>query len=516
MANRKSIKRLIQEPESYGEKPKQFPRVSLRPNGMDRIHNVKQNIQKRTFNHQQRINSNVNDKNSPAVKLPINFIQNLPIASSDICFVVGGGPSLAGFDFSELNGFDTIAVNKAVEYITNPTHFVTTDYSYFLKSSLPLDQIKQKTRNTYFIANMSHPYMEFKNNQIVDTRRNFIYEDLYKYTGVIQAFNKTPFGNTTETFSHGENSGHCGIQLALLMGYKKIYLLGFDLNSDGQTHFHHSYRESDQRSFKTRVNSYSETLIQSLRQYSGSQEIINLSSESILTKSPDLIKTETFKDVMDIQGLQRRTIPIKDNSTLDNLMIVGYYTVNTPYEEEAQILLKSLNKLGLKHDISGVKTLGSWQANTRFKAGFMLDMLIKHPNHRLLYVDVDAVVHQVPDLFKNYSCDIAVRWQDFRWRKNECLSGTIYMENNDRTKLICQLWRDINVNEGNESSRMEQWNLDTVINKMKAEDPNFTYKNLPPEYTMIFDSMRGMYPNINPVIEHFQASRRFKNNVNQG
>jgi hypothetical protein len=43
--------------------------------------------------------------------------------------------------------------------------------------------------------------------------------------------------------------------------------------------------------------------------------------------------------------------------------------------------------------------------------------------------------------------------------------------------------------------RMEQWNLDTVINKMKAEDPNFTYKNLPPEYTMIFDSMRGMYPN---------------------
>jgi hypothetical protein len=25
-----------------------------------------------------------------------------------------------------------------------------------------------------------------------------------------------------------------------------------------------------------------------------------------------------------------------------------------------------------------------------------------------------------------------------------------------------------------------------------------------------------MYPNINPVIEHFQASRRFKNNVNQG
>ena len=75
--------------------------------------------------------------------------------------------------------------------------------------------------------------------------------------------------------------------------------------------------------------------------------------------------------------------------------------------------------------------------------------------------------------------------------------------------------RDINVKEGNESNRMEQWNLDTVINKMKAEDPSFTYKNLPPEYTMIFDSMRGMYPNVIPVIEHFQASRRFKKDVNK-
>ena len=363
---------------------------------------------------------------------------------------------------------------------------------------------------------MSHSYMEYKNGQIVDTRRNFVYEDLHYYDGVIQSYNKTGFAHSMTEFSHGENSGHCGIQLALLLGYKKIYLLGFDLNSDGQTHFHQSYRKSDQQSFKNKVNSYAETLITSLFKYKGSQQIINLSAESILTKEGELIKTEILKDVLEKHGVLQREVNKDDNTTLDNLMVVGYYTVNTPYEEEAQNLLQSLNKLKVNHDISGVKTLGSWQANTRFKAGFMLDMLNKHPNHRLLYVDVDAVVHQSPDLFKNYHCDIAVRWQDFRWRKNECLSGTIYMENNERTRRICELWRDINVNEGNESNRMEQWNLDTVIERMKSEDPNFTYKNLPPEYTMIFDSMRGMYPNINPVIEHFQASRRFKSNVNRG
>jgi len=227
-----------------------------------------------------------------------------------------------------------------------------------------------------------------------------------------------------------------------------------------------------------------------------------------------LIATESFSNVLTEHGVNQKKIIKNDNSTLDNLMVVGYYTINTPYEEEAQNLIKSLNKLGINQDVIGVKTLGNWQANTRFKAGFMLDMLIKWPNHRLLYVDVDAVVHRLPDLFKNYTCDIAVRWQDFRWRKNECLSGTIYMENNERTHRICKLWRDINVKEGNKSNRMEQWNLDTVITQMK-EDPNFTYKNLPPEYTMIFDSMRGMYPNIVPVIEHFQASRRFKKDVNE-
>jgi len=507
--SRKRIKKITQSPNSYGEESRQFPKVTLRPNTVNKIHNVKQNIQKRTFNRTQRLPL------KEVIKSPINFIStSLDQTSQDICFVVGGGPSLNGFDFTTLNGFDTIAINKAVEYIPNPTYFVTTDYSYFVKASLPIDRIKLKTYRSYFIANMSHDYMKLKNGQIVDTRRNFIYEDLYKYNGVIQSYNKTGFGTSLNEFSHGENSGHCGIQLALLLGYKKIYLLGFDLNSEGQSHFHQSYREVDQQSFKQRVGGYGETLLKSLADYKGSQQIINLSSQSILVSSP-YIKTESFNDVITDELTSQIKVDINNNSNLNNLMVVGYYTINTPYEEEAQNLIRSLNKLGINQDVIGVQTLGNWQANTRFKAGFMLDMLNKWPNYRLLYVDVDAVVHRMPDLFKNYECDIAVRWQDFRWRKNECLSGTIYMENNERTRRICQLWRDINIKEGNESNRMEQWNLDTVINQMKAEDPNFTYKNLPPEYTMIFDSMRGMYPNIVPVIEHFQASRRFKKDVNE-
>ena len=501
---RKNIKRVLQKPATYNATSQNFPRISLRPGGKSIITNPIDITQPRNI---------VRKPIEQRATIPIKFTSELPKVSNDVCFVVGGGPSLGGFDFNQLASFDTIAVNKAVEYIDNPTYFITTDYSYFNKASLPIEKIKQKTQHTYFVANMTHGYMSYKDGSVVDTRRNFVYEDLYQYTGVIESNKNDGFGSTLTDFSNGSNSGHCGIQLALLLGYKKIYLLGFDLNADGQTHFHQSYRDIDQKSFKNKVKNYAVILNDALKEYNGSQEIINLSSSSILTNSPNIV-TESFNDVLREHGLEYQT-PTTNNSELTNLMVVGYYTVNTPYEDEAQNLIRSLNKLSINHDVIGVKTLGNWQANTRFKAGFMLDMLIKWPNHRLLYVDVDAVVHKIPELFKNYTCDIAVRWQDFRWRKNECLSGTIYMENNTRTKRICELWRDINVTEGNQSDRMEQWNLDTVINQMKVEDPNFTYKNLPPEYTMIFDSMRGMYPNISPVIEHFQASRRFKKDVNE-
>ena len=502
---RRNIKKINIPPKAKEDK-KQYPRLTIRQNQKPKLINPRQAVRTRNISRKP-----LTEEIAP----PIKFLEHVNFNSNDseICFVVGGGPSLNGFDFTQLNGFDTIAVNKSVEYIPNPTYFITTDYSYFVKASLPIERIKQKSKNTYFVANMTHDYMSFQNGRIVDTRRNFIYNDLYQYTGVIESNNVDGFGSSLAEFSNGGNSGHCGIQLALLLGYKKIYLLGFDLNTEGQTHFHQSYREIDQASFKNRVNDYGITLNNALANYKGSQEIINLSNSSILTTSPH-IKTQSFNDILVERGIKFST-PNTDNSDLTNLMVVGYYTVDTPYEQEANNLLESLNKLGINHDISGVKTLGNWQANTRFKAGFMLDMLIKHPSYRLLYVDVDAVVHRMPNLFKDYNCDIAVRWQDFRWRKNECLSGTIYMENNERTKRICELWRDINVKEGNKSNRMEQWNLDTVINQMKEEDPSFTYKNLPPEYTMIFDSMRGMYPDITPVIEHFQASRRFKKDVNE-
>jgi len=197
---------------------------------------------------------------------------------------------------------------------------------------------------------------------------------------------------------------------------------------------------------------------------------------------------------------------------LKDIMFVAYYTKSTAYQDEAKKLIQSLRNLNLNYDVVGVPGLGSWQANTRFKAKFMQQMLIKHKGMDLVYVDVDAIVHSVPLQFKDYVGDIGIRFQDFKWKKNECLSGTIYMANNEKTMKVCKEWEQLNIKESNNSKNLEQWNLGAVIQKLKGP-LKLEVINLPPEYTFIFDTMKKMYPSVKPVIEHFQASRRNKNKV---
>ena len=140
------------------------------------------------------------------------------------------------------------------------------------------------------------------------------------------------------------------------------------------------------------------------------------------------------------------------------------------------------------------------------------------PNKKILYVDADAEFLKPPILFINYSTDIAIRWQDFRWRKNESLSGTIYMENNSKTKLICDKWIQYNNAEYNKNtnvSTMEQWNLGKLIKELEKTHL-LKHKCLPSIYCS-FDHIRNIYPEIEgkEVIVHYQKSRVHRAAVNQ-
>jgi hypothetical protein len=427
---------------------------------------------------------------------------------SNAVFIVGGGPSLSGFNFGSLKNVDTIAVNKAIEYVPGANYFISIDYTYLSKAKTSITEISKSKTETVFVVNTGESVQK-RGDYYIDTRFNLTYKSLNQFNHVIESkkpLTETGFGKTFENFAHGYNSGFAALQFALLLGYEKIYLLGFDLNvDDADTHFHSDYRGSVT---KKNIPKFLEHFHGAFSLTKDLHKIYSCSESSSLNH---YLQTVSKSELMNILGSDKNFNSQK-MVDLSDLVVVGYYTVNTPYEQEAEKLKTSCRKFNLNHDIVGVANLGNWQANTRFKAKFMLDMLSKHAGKRLLYVDCDAVFHSIPKLFINYSADIAVRFQDFNYRKNECLSGTIYMENNLKTRRLCELWANKNVAEGPQAKTFEQWNLGAVIEQMAKTD-NLVCKNLPPEYTFIFDSMRRMYPNAVPVIEHFQASRRFKNKL---
>lgn len=188
-----------------------------------------------------------------------------------------------------------------------------------------------------------------------------------------------------------------------------------------------------------------------------------------------------------------------------NFLIIGYYTRNTSYQDLSQSLAKSLEDLSLRYYLKPIEDLGSWEKNTHYKAHFILECLGQFKEN-LVYVDVDAVFRSYPNLFETLDCDIAYRTENFRWRKDEALSGTIFLKNNEVIKNLVRRWIEINSSIPAERTKPETWEQKHMQTATR-EIPGVSYFNLPPEYTFITDHTRNMYPGIRPVIEHFQESR---------
>ena len=197
------------------------------------------------------------------------------------------------------------------------------------------------------------------------------------------------------------------------------------------------------------------------------------------------------------------------------MIVIAYYTLGTEYEQEANRLRASLDRCKMKYQIEGVPNLGSWQENTRYKATFIKEKILEHlDGETLLYLDVDAVVKEYPHELENIKENIAVRFEDFKWQKGTCLSGTILIKPTHDMVRLCRDWEMKNVLTKDEKNNLEQDNLGQLINEYCFHYPShFSFKNLPVEYCFIFDIHKRMYKDKQPIIEHLQASRRLKYKV---
>jgi len=201
-------------------------------------------------------------------------------------FIVGGGPSLLGFDFDLLRNKDTIVVNKAVYDVPNSNFFVTVDYT-FLKKVNRISFLNSPCTKV-FIAALSFPFLQEKDGRIVDTRFNLVYH-LNEYDLIIKSYKQAGIGLTFKDFRTGENSGFCALQLAIILGYTEIYLLGIDLvtnNSATPTHYHGGYGEQKEK-FSSKLSLYYDYFkqgLETLHMLSPEIKVFSLSSISELNK----------------------------------------------------------------------------------------------------------------------------------------------------------------------------------------------------------------------------------------
>jgi len=192
-------------------------------------------------------------------------------------------------------------------------------------------------------------------------------------------------------------------------------------------------------------------------------------------------------------------------------LVVGYYTIDTPYEHEFQTLKLSLESFGYEYDYHGVPNLGSWQKNTQYKAHFIKKMLEDFPGEPILYLDVDALMIRKPVILDNIDCDIAAVHYG---KTTELLSGTIYFSGSDVCMKVVNRWIDINVQYPKKlPNRLPAWDQRTLALAI-GQIKECRFEELPQEYTYIIELTQKFAPDLHPVILHTRGAKRFKSIIN--
>lgn len=189
-------------------------------------------------------------------------------------------------------------------------------------------------------------------------------------------------------------------------------------------------------------------------------------------------------------------------------IVISFYTRNTPYEEEVKKLQLSCIEHGIEADIVGIETLGSWEKNCAHKPHFILNKLKEH-NRPVLWVDADGVFRQKPDFSEFGGCDISVRLNEFlpQDHASRVVSNAVFV---DKTGIhVLEEWCRLTEEGMNQPGRiLEFWDQMALRDALHQSCVRFF--PMPLKYSKIFDYDDLFIAENEVVIEHFQASRRFK------
>lgn len=196
------------------------------------------------------------------------------------CFIIGGGPSLKGFDFSKLENEFVIGINRAFEVCRCDIIF-SMDRRFFqwvLNIAGNHDnygiEAEKKFLNSkaYKIRLATEEAPELKEKNIID----------------ILCLGRDGISfNLKEGLYHGNNSGYAALNLAITLGCNPIYLLGYDMNPEGG--WWHTGHPGGQGS----LDGFTDSFKSNINQIAKKSIVINLNPESYL----DVFKKESIDDL---------------------------------------------------------------------------------------------------------------------------------------------------------------------------------------------------------------------------
>lgn len=162
-----------------------------------------------------------------------NFGESAKLWKDEVVYIVGGGPSLKGFDWNRLKGKKVIAINRAFEVLPFADVLYWTDSRFYrwYRSEINRFTGLKFTCRSFHDKPSDVTLLKANNAMTIDTRPSYI--------------------------SHGNNSGYGAINLAIKLGAKKIYLLGYDMHSTpNASHWHSGYESTHRHDIYEKMMKY--------------------------------------------------------------------------------------------------------------------------------------------------------------------------------------------------------------------------------------------------------------------
>lgn len=189
----------------------------------------------------------------------------LPRFDGQDLFIIGGGPSLRSFDFDKLKGRNVIGCNDAYHFGDDIVDInIFGDFRWWVHHKIK-DAFKEFTNPV--VTN---------NTKCKDEKRLIWFKRL-----------STGYYDDGVTLGWNGNTGSSAINLALVLGASRIFLLGYDMEKQGiKANWHdRQLSKPNARCYRRYIKAF-HTSVQDIEKKWPDVEIINLNPDSQLTVFP--------------------------------------------------------------------------------------------------------------------------------------------------------------------------------------------------------------------------------------